>query len=62
MPQISIVYLRFSILKISSVIVFSLQAAVTHGHDIAARDFFSRQQSRQEHVKGRKWIMEHATG
>jgi hypothetical protein len=48
--------------KFRSVIVFSLQAAVTHGHDIGARDFFSRQQTRQKRIKGRKRIMEHATG
>src|ERR1043165_11661 len=41
--------LRFSVL---SMIMLTLQTAMPHSHDLRARDFLSRQQTRQEHVKG----------
>ncbi len=42
-------------------VVFSLQAAMAHRHDVGATDFFSGKQTRQERVEGRERVMQHAT-
>ena len=43
-------------------VMFALQAAVAHRHDIGARDFFSGKHARQQGIESSKRIMEHAAG
>src|SRR6266850_4554330 len=56
--KLSILNFQFSIF---SMVVFPLQAAMAHRHDVGATDFFPGKQTRQEHVEGRERIMQHAT-
>ena len=42
-------------------VVFFLQSAMSHGHNVVTRDSLSRQQSRQQYIEGREWVMKYAT-